>query len=136
MEEPRRSIRQLIEDLQPQVVNLLLENWSENEILAFLREEGCTPLVAKNILAKARGAVGSRNRLKGLIITAGGVLCVIAAQYTKHAILADELHLRGRAGGKAALLAMVGTPLGTVVILVGLYYLFFGKSVAAVEDNH
>lgn len=136
MDDQKISIRQLMEDLPPVAANLLLEGWSDAEVLAYLREAGCTPTVAKNILAKAQQSVRSRNRRKGSIISAAGFLLVLIAQYAQSTLSDPSIHLYGRSAGKAALLAQVGTPAGIVIILVGLYYVFFGRSVRSVEDEY
>jgi hypothetical protein len=119
-----------MDDLQPVAVNLLLDNWSDAEVLAHLRDEGCTPLVAKNILSKAQESLRSRNRVKGAVISAGGLLLVLVAQFAQ-----DSNHqFYGRTAAKAGMLALVGTPVGIGIILVGLYYIFFGRSVRSFEE--
>lgn len=130
------SIRQLTEDLLPQTQHMLLEGAADRDVLAYLRGEGCPPTVARNILGKAHAALRARNRTKGFIILGVGLAIVLIALWLGEGLTSDELHLHGRTGRRAVLMAVFGPWVGGLVMLVGGWYALFGRTIQAVEERY
>ena len=67
-----RITQQLIAEWEHDAKVLLDANCGAVAIIADLRERGCTPLLAKQIVVRVTGPVRARHRLYGLLALAGG----------------------------------------------------------------
>ena len=129
METPPEKVRitpQLIEEWEYDAGVLLDANCGEEEIVRDLRERGCTPLLARQIVARARGPVRTQHRILGIYALLGGICLVLLGWWSLHNSVLSHYH-------KVDIGEML---VGSLSALIGAFKLLTGSAVDVETTIH
>jgi hypothetical protein len=128
---------ELIEDWTIEAISLYETGHREKEILAYLKDCGCTPKIRERILQNAKGSVKSVHRGMGFrsLLAGLGLLLVswLLLQNLYGGIETQATHIRG--GGKVLILGVLAGLAGAGFCFLGIFKFLTGSTMDIEPDE-